>query len=204
MCKKYQAFLYHIRVTPRFVTNVYPKYILRSICVVYVLQYSRMKRRIQPVRLLDFFWMLGLLSGIFVFYTIAPIDSLMRGTLSDSVSIVGLTACASLPFLISATAVVFSKPWIILAISFLKAFAFSCVSLGVTVRYGNAGWLVSFFALFHEMLCLPLLYAFWHRSLASCQKPSGPECILWVSASVFAASMDYRFIIPFFSGVMIL
>ena len=204
MCKKRQAFLYHTQVTPRFVTNAYLKYILRSICVVSVLQCSRMKRHIHPVKLLGFFWMLGLLSGIYVFSAIAPIDSLMRGTLSDSVSIVGFTACASFPFLISAIAVIFSKPWIILAISFLKAFAFSCVSLAVTIRYGNTGWLVCFFVLFHEILCLPVLYAFWRRSLTSRHGPSGPECILWVSTSILAVSLDYRFIIPFFSGFQIL
>ena len=147
--------------------------------------------------LLAFCWMAGLVSGSRAFLSAGDtLDSVMRGALIGSVSIVGLLCAALFPFLLSAFAVFISEPWLLLPVSFGDAFVFSFVSLGVTQCAGSAGWLIRWLLVFSASLLSPLLYLYWLRHLPGGRRFDSLEaaCILCICALI--GSADFRLISP--------
>ena len=120
----------------------------------------------QSMLLLSSLWIMGLLSGIWVFAASDPsVISLMRSAVYSPVSIVGLTLTFLLPFLFSAFAVFNHTPIWIFPISAYKAFSFSIVSIGLVDSMGSAGWLYWILLLTGDILSMPVLYLYWLRSL---------------------------------------
>lgn len=147
---------------------------------------------------LAFFWITGLLFGIWVYDSAE--DSLlvlMRGVSQYTVSIVGLLCVTLLPFLLSAIAVFYSMPQLIFPICCLKGFLFSFVSVGVMQSFGSAGWLLRGLLLFSESTTMPLLYWYWTYCLSDRQRKCGYQMMYVLALSFLTASMDYRFISPF-------
>ncbi|MDO5545243.1 MAG: hypothetical protein Q4F81_05400 [Eubacteriales bacterium] len=143
-------------------------------------------------------WISGVVCGVFCYWASSPeIISLMRRTPVCSVSIVGLLNAALMPFLLSAFIMVFSVPWMILGISFVKAFLFSFASMEILVNFGSGGWLLRYFLLFSDCAALPLLYWYWLRSVSMTRNLRWlvDTCIVLV-ALVMITVLDYRVIAP--------
>lgn len=146
---------------------------------------------------LAFSWLTGLLAGAASAYTAGDIlFPLMRSAPGCSVSIVSLLCVACFPFLISAFAVFISQPWLLLAVSFGKAFCFALVSTGILASYGSGGWLLRWLLCFSDCAVLPLLYWYWMRYISGDRAFSGPETGLALCLGLLIASADHHFIVP--------
>ncbi len=152
---------------------------------------------------LAFSFLFGLFSGIAAFFAYGEsVLPWMRSVLYSPVSIVGILCVTVLPFLFSAFAVFISKPWLLFLISFWKAMFFSFFSLGFLVSNGSAGWLIRWLLMFSDLICLPVLYFYWQRSLLQHEKASFAEGLVFFSLLLFIGSMDYRMIAPILSGLI--
>lgn len=113
------------------------------------------------------FWLTGLTCGMFLsLYAGTPILSMMRGILYDSVSIVSLVVTGLIPFLFTAYAVFISKPRLVLAVCFLKAYLLSFVSTEISAAFASAGWLVRSLILLHNSAVCVMLHLLWIRVLS--------------------------------------
>jgi len=154
-------------------------------------------------RSLPFVWLSGLVCSVALYFKAAPdFLPLMRG--SSSVSIVGSIFAASLPFLISAFAVLISKPWLLLCVAFLKTFFFGLVSLSLLLDYGSGGWLIRQLLMFHEIFSIPIFYIFLRRLLIAGRLPAAAELLLGFSLEILIIGMHLQVIAPFLSGLNIL
>lgn len=155
--------------------------------------------------LLAFFWTSGLASGIWAWFLSGEfITPLMRSSAYGSVSIVSLLCVTGLPFLLSAFAVFLSSEWLLIPIAFGKGFFFSLISMGTTVSFGCAGWLVRLLLCFSDIVSIPLLYWFWVR----CLRNDGSRLIYltFFTGALFLliGSVDYYMITPFLADLIIL
>ena len=143
-------------------------------------------------------WLCGIVFGVFCYSASSPeFTSLMRRTLSCSVSIVGLLNTALIPFLLSTLFIVTSMPLLIPGLCFVKAFLFSFVSIGILESFGSGGWLLRFFLLFSDCVALPLLFGYWLWSVSAPGKLSWivTTCVVFF-AIVLVTILDYRIIAP--------
>ncbi len=154
---------------------------------------------------LAFFWILGLIFGVFLFQTAG--DSflpLMRSIPQGAVSIMSLFCSVYLPFLFSAFAVICSQTIILFPISFCEAFLLSFVSFGVTQAYGTAGWLIRSMLLFSNFFCAPILYFLWLRYLSGFRRFSLLEFLFIGCAVILIGSIHYSIITPLLVRLIIL
>lgn len=153
--------------------------------------------------LLAFCWILGLFCGMLVYLAAeASLVPLMRSAVLCTVSITGLLYATILPFLISAFAIAFSWPALILPICFCKALFFSFVSLGVLQAFGSAGWVVRYLLLFSDCVAMPFLYGFWLRHLPDKRSVTLMESALMLGIYILLGSVDYRIISPFLARLI--
>ena len=112
-------------------------------------------------------WIFGLLGGTVLFlYAGTPVVSLMRSVPLGSVSIVSLLLTGLIPFLFTAYAAFLSEPWVLFVACFCKGFLFSFVSLGISIAFSSAGWLMRRILLFSgDIWCVALLFL-WIRILS--------------------------------------
>lgn len=170
--------------------------------MTFVLQPERKCLPLTRPWLLPTVWITGFAAGIFVSKRAAPLFlSLMRGLSFDSVSIVGLIVTAGVPFLISAFAVIYSRPAILLSVCFLKAFFYTLSSACLMLQYGEGGWLIRWCLMTHESLSLPVLYLFWLRYFRSGKFPSATECIWLGSLEILILTFAYRIAAPLYAGL---
>lgn len=152
---------------------------------------------------LALFWTVGLLFGVSFFFFAGKIfSSLMLGVLYGSVSIVGLLCVTVLPFLFSAFAVYLSEPWLLLLVSFWKAFQFSFVSLSILSCFGSAGWLFRWLLMFSDLISLPVLFWYWSRYISGEQGFSCTESLLILSVCILIGSFDYGYVSPFLAELI--
>ena len=150
-------------------------------------------------------WFSGFAVGIFICSKALPLLlSLMRGMSFDSVSIVGLILSAGIPILISAVAVIISRPWLLLTVCFFKAMFYLVFSVSVIVHFAEAGWLVQRLLMANEICGLPILYAFWRGCFRLGKLPSATQCFGMVSLEVLVLTFVYQVVTPFFTGLEIL
>lgn len=150
---------------------------------------------------LAFCFSMGLVFGTLSFYRADLSSSLMHGAISGSVSIVHLLSVILLPFLLSALAVFFSKPKLIFAIAFLKAFNFAFISAGVFAAFGCGGWLVRWLLMFSDCLTMPLLWLYWLRNAFGCRAFRIWEVGTTAAAYCLIGCLDYYFIMPLLLGI---
>jgi hypothetical protein len=161
--------------------------------VTFVLQPERKCLPLTRPWLLPTVWITGFAAGIFVSKRAAPLFlSLMRGLSFDSVSIVGLIVSAGVPFLISAFAVIYSRPLLFYSVCFLKSFYFVFSSVTIINHYGSGGWLVQRFLMANEILNLPILYTFWLRCFRLRKLPGATEWLGFISLEMLVLTFVYR------------
>lgn len=146
---------------------------------------------------LALFWVAGLLCGICVcLLGRSSVSSLMRGAASGAMSIVGLYLVTFFPFLVSAFAVIISWPGLLLPIGFFRAFSYAFTALGITVCYGQAGWLAHILLMFSQWAAMPFLYFFWTRHISGERKLYGWELIASALLCIGLGSIEYWFLSP--------
>ena len=148
-------------------------------------------------------WLAGLMLGVVLFvHTDGCFSSLMRGALDDTVSIVVRISVAVLPFLFSAFAVYIFKPGLLLPVCFLKAFAFSFVSVGVLSSFGSGGWALRWLLMFTDILSLPVLYFYWRQHISGDVCFSGSGTFFMLSLLILIGCIDCCCISPFLAGLI--
>ena len=152
---------------------------------------------------LAFSWIFGLISGLWAVgygdFHLAGLEDSFRSYTPFSVFSVAL-----LPVLISALVVFAEQSWLLLPISFLKAFSFAYVSSLVTGGYGSAGWLIQFLLMFSDCVSLPFLWWFWCRLLKSRQQIAFSTIFPVAIVAFFIGALDFKVISPFLSLLQIL
>lgn len=146
--------------------------------------------------LLAFFWIGGLLAGV---YAAGNADesvlSLMRTGTFSGVSIV--TSCAAHLFPVFVTALAFFiAPVLILPIAFCKAASFGFVSSCISSAFHSAGWLVRLLVMFSDTGMTAVLLWLWIRCL--CTRRKLPWYAVLISSLCVAAlcSIDYFILTP--------
>lgn len=122
--------------------------------------------------------------------------SWMRGAAESPVSIVCLLGVIVLPFLFSAAAVFLNQVWLLIPIAFGKALSFIQVSLGISMAYGSAGWLMRCLLMFADSAFLPVLVFFWIR-YGFGRRPMSCRTVLgFLAVAVAIGCFDYYMISP--------
>ena len=159
--------------------------------------------RKNATRFLAFCWFLGIALGCMAAAASGPVlADLVRRSTGASLSITGAMTAAVLPLLLSAFAVSFSEPWLLLFISTFKAFSFSFCAWGVCLAFGQSGWLVLFLFLFSDVFLIPLLYFYWLRHIRGDRTPRTWELPAFLTASLGIGCIDYLFIAPVLASLM--
>lgn len=143
-------------------------------------------------------WISGLMLGMIT--AVGAGDSFfltMRGADLIAVSIPGLLLVTLLPFLLTAIAVIFSRPWLLLAVIFCKAFSFGFCTFGILSVYASASWLVQLLLMFTDGCTLPLLMWFWlhHGNLS--EKPIFRDFAVCTAAALALGILDICVVSPF-------
>ena len=148
--------------------------------------------------LLAFFWILGIVSGIWISAFSGPsISSLVRSIPHGTVSIVRLVLIVFLPFLLSAMAVFFSSRSILFLVVFMKGCLMTLVSMGMMHSYGGSGWLIRGLLCLSDLASLPFLYWYWMQILEA-EDFSVFRMGLCLLAPVYCiGSIDFCLIMPF-------
>ena len=159
--------------------------------------------RRNATRFLAFCWFLGIALGCMAAAASGPVlADLVRRSTGATLSITGAMTAAVLPLLLSAFAVSFSEPWLLLFISTFKAFSFSFCAWGVCLAFGQSGWLVLFLFLFSDFLLIPLQYFYWLRHIRGDIKPTFSELPLFLAAAAGVGCIDFWYIAPFLASLM--
>lgn len=173
--------------------------------MTYVLQPERKCFHFTSPRLLATVWFTGFAVGIFICDDAVPfLLSVMRGMSFESVSIVGLLVSSGIPFLISAVAVIYSRPGLFLTVCFLKAIGFLLFSASLIFQFGAGGWLIQGLLMSHEILSLPIWYIFTLRCLRYGKLPDAFECFGLCSLEILSLTFSCCTADPMISSLGIL
>lgn len=152
---------------------------------------------------LAFSWLGGIFFGVWIScFAGGPLLSLMRNAFVCDVSIFGLLLTATLPFLLSALAVLISGPEWLLPVSFVCGFLYGHVCLTAIRAFGLAGWLIRPILCFSISTAAPLTYLFWLRIIHQEQRFSKLEALSFLSFAVLIGSLDYSLISPFLADLL--
>ena len=109
-----------------------------------------------------FVWVSGLILGALTSVSAdISLASTMRAALCGGMSIFGLLVVVLLTLFLSAYAVYFSQPVLLVSVVFLKAFLFAYTGAGLLTLYPSSGWLIRYLLMFSDTLMMPLLWWFW-------------------------------------------
>lgn len=152
-------------------------------------------RRMYPA-VLVFVSVLGLLFGIWSgMLSGSSFVSLMRSCDFSAVSIVSLIVI-SLPFLISALAVVCSCRYFLFAVVFGKAFSFGFSGMCCFSAFQSAGWLVFFLLFFMDICLFPVLYWFVFRHIAEGHRSLKKDLLICTGAVCIVGGLNLHIISP--------
>ncbi len=131
----------------------------------------------------------------------APSDpvliSMMRRAAVSPVSIVMLTVCSILPFLIAAYAVVIDRYIPLFLIAALRCFGYSYCAAAAKLGFGTAGWLVQPMLQFTDTLGLLLLILLCIRWCSGRTERVRRDTALSVIIVAAAAVVDFALVSPF-------
>lgn len=143
-------------------------------------------------------WISGLLAGQFLFLRAdASVYVVMRSAFYRPVSIVGLFFTTVIPFVVSAFAVSFSKPWLLVPLCFARSLLFSYIVLGMAMSYGASGWLIRWLLLFSQCVAVSLEYWYWRHCVSGERGLDFPVFLFLISLVFLIVSLDYCLMMPF-------
>ena len=153
--------------------------------------------------LLTLSWVTGMVLGAgFAYLSKQFLVPMVIDSVSAQLSITGLVSAGIVPFLLSAFAVFFCEPWLLLIISMFKAFSFSFCATGVSLAFVQSSWLVRFLFLFSDILIIPVLYVYWLRCLSHRCKVKRWELSLYLCIAGLIVYLDCHFIAPFLKSLL--
>lgn len=145
-------------------------------------------------------WVLGIVSGCISACFVHINDSLMHMLLYSHMSIVGGLAVSFFPLVISAIIVWYSKTFLLIPLSFIKAYMFSYAS-GIILRtFSCAGWLACLLYMFADIVLAFFFFRLWFCCLKK-DCSFHREFLLTGFCGLAVFCIDYFIIAPF---VMIL
>ena len=147
-------------------------------------------------------WIIGLVSGL---WAVRYVDFDLFGleNFFHSYTPLSVFSVALLPVLISVLVVFTEQFWLLLPISFLKAFSFAYVGSLVGSGYGSAGWLVQMLLMFSDCISLPFIWWFWCRILKSTEQITFSSILPIALVAVSIGALDFKVISPFLSLLQI-
>lgn len=148
-------------------------------------------------------WSLGLIFGLWVI-GYAPVDLSYAEDFFHRYTPVSMISISLFPVLVSFLVVFAERSWMLLVISFLKAFGFVYTSCLLTRGFGSAGWLIRLLVMFSDCISLPFLWWFWCQLLKGRQKISIPVVFSVFAAATAIGILDIQVISPFLSTLQIL
>lgn len=114
------------------------------------------------LKVLALTWICGLLLGAILSVSVDKLLlSTMRGAMISNMSITGPVTVVLLPLLLSAYAVYFSQPAMLVSVVFIKAFLFAYTGAGILMLYPVSGWLLRWLLMFSDMMTMPMLWLIW-------------------------------------------
>lgn len=156
-----------------------------------------------PANFLRISWCLGLLAGVFTAGLASDSLSLtMHTAVRSCVSIAGLLATISLPFLLSAFAVSIGGAWLLIPIAFMKAFVFTFLGFGLMTAYHSAGWLLRILFMFADCCSMPLLYNYWLKLCSGASKSPWLSATAHLIPTLLIGYFDFRLISPFLATLI--
>lgn len=161
--------------------------------------YKRKRGRIgfDGVSALMYIWLSGLLIGTGWTYSVTcKQSSVILSVLNLCLATPLKYLLVVLPFLISAIAVIYSRPKLMFFICGIKA---ACLAAGCTLlcySFGQAGWLAYWLFMFCDVSSLPFLYCYWIRSLYS-DRNSIRRDYLFLMPVLALIIVDYRIVSPY-------
>ena len=153
--------------------------------------------------ILNVFWILGVIIGcVSALYMTDSCKDLLVRSIVISAEPIGLLTVTFLPLVLSALAVYLSNRWLLIAVAFFKAIAFSYISMGLAVCLPASGWLIRLFLLFSDWCMLPILYWFWIRALSDNNTSWTKDIILTAAAGVVICVLDFSIISQFLNEIL--
>jgi hypothetical protein len=147
-------------------------------------------------------WTIGLLYGCAIALTNNSVFlSWMRGSVFQSVSIVGLLVSVFFPLLLTYISLVIKKPIILMIVCFIKAAAFSFTGVLIHQCFGTASWLVRHLYLFSDSCFVFTLFALWHWQLGSERLVGNFDLTFCCLIGLMVVAADYWLVSPFLSGL---
>ena len=150
-----------------------------------------------------FAWFFGVCLGIFVGSTVQnSFHSLMRTSLSGSVSIVWVLITALFPYFLY---FMLHRAWgriILVCTCFFKAFAYSFSLLTLFQSFDSAGWLVCILCLWYDAVSTLLLFWFLGSCLGRDLVSRRRNYILSFVVTILVVCINHFFVRPFWSDLL--
>ena len=164
--------------------------------------FSFFRCKLKP-NILAFAWLGGLFLGAVISVSADNLlASTMRAALSGSMSITGPIAVVLLPFLLSAYAVYFSQPTMLISVIFLKAFLFAYTGAGLLILYPVSGWLLQWLLMFSDMMSMPVLWFLWISGRFKNRISLPYRIVICTACSVLIGCVDLFMIAPFLARLI--
>ena len=155
------------------------------------------------LRVLAYTWIFALILGAGLAVSADKLlASTMHAAISGCVSISGLLAVVLLPLLLSAYAVYYSQPFLLVSVVFLKAFLFAYTGAGILILYPASGWLIQMLLMFCDTLSLPFLWHIWLCAVSDWQGSILARITTSAFVSVLIGCVDLTLIAPFLARLI--
>ena len=125
-----------------------------------------------------------------------PFSFLMRSYPLGAVSIVRMLCAVLLPFLLTAVAVVLSKPIILYPLVFARAFLHCFCLFGICSSFGQAAWLVACLNLLPAAVVNASLFWFSFRHISGFTSSAFTELCVLTLLSILVCLADALLLIP--------
>ena len=144
------------------------------------------------------FWILGILTGLYV--TITPPASylsLMQGLEIQPLSIVSRFAVLFFFLVISVVFTFYNNNILLVVIVFCKAFLLAYAWRWFGIAFRDAGWLVCFLLMFFDICTVPVLFYFWLRCFAGDMQVQTRSIIYLAVYGLIIFCIDMYWVSPF-------
>lgn len=152
--------------------------------------------------ILAIFWCGGILSGILLACSMGPVVLAKFPSAVCMEPTVWTAVWAScVPVLLSALALHFSEPWLLL-VCYFQALRFGFASCGLRMTFDHSSWLIQLLFLFPDYVLIPWLYLLWLRLLAG-QRHFRKDLVVHFLFAITIGLVHYRFVAPFLSRLVL-
>ena len=110
-------------------------------------------------------WLIGFLFGVFLAAEGDTFSHLLLVACNSRISIISLLLHCLAPFLISVLSICWNKPWVILAVCFIKALLLGACIRWLVGCFQQASWIVLPLLLFSDLAFMPAIIHFWLNNI---------------------------------------